>query len=472
VSPQFLVATAVRWLSLSAVAVLIGSLVLDRAVLPAAAPELTTARRRLRRWTVGSVVTIILTTGGELLVRTLVMTGGGVVSSFAAIPVVLTQTHFGTIWLARAAALAVVLVVSFSSSRVARTVALLLALGIAATTSLTGHAADRGDLSVRAFVDWGHVVATSAWAGGLLVLALAVLPARRAWPPELFATVVRRFSSLAGLCLLAVALSGAYNAWSQLEAPGDLWTTPYGRVLAAKILSVLALAWLGAINRYAVIPRLTRRRPPGIRARLFRALELVAVGRARLGRRALPARLSANVAREALLVVVVFACTAVLGESTPARHARHARHRVESDTQPAPFRVTMEELHRSGGVPAGWAFVPPRGDARRGRRLFVKLQCHTCHTVRGEASGPSSLPGPDLTDVGTHHPAAYLLQSIIDPDAVVVQGPGYTTSGGLSLMPPYGERLTVRELLDLVAYLRSLTGDDDDAAPNTPSQRR
>jgi mono/diheme cytochrome c family protein len=178
------------------------------------------------------------------------------------------------------------------------------------------------------------------------------------------------------------------------------------------------------------------------------------------------------VAREALLAAVVIACAAVLGESTPARHARHARHRVETDVRPAPFRVTMEELHRSGGVPEGWTFVPPPGDVHRGRQLFVKLQCHTCHTVRGEESGPSSVPGPDLTGAGTHHPAAYLLESIINPNAVVVQGPGYTTSEGLSLMPGYGERLTVHELLDLVAYLQSLTADDGDGAPSTPSQRR
>jgi putative copper export protein len=35
----------------------------------------------------------------------------------------------------------------------------------------------------------------------------------------------------------------------------------------------------------------------------------------------------------------------------------------------------------------------------------------------------------------------------------------YTGSDGLSRMPDYGDVLTVRQLIDLVAYLRSLTGD-------------
>ena len=47
----------------------------------------------------------------------------------------------------------------------------------------------------------------------------------------------------------------------------------------------------------------------------------------------------------------------------------------------------------------------------------------------------------------------------MNPNARILDGPGYTDSRGLSTMPDYRERLTVSELIDLVAYLRTLGGD-------------
>ena len=45
---------------------------------------------------------------------------------------------------------------------------------------------------------------------------------------------------------------------------------------------------------------------------------------------------------------------------------------------------------------------------------------------------------------------------MINPNAVIVEGPGYTDVDGRSIMPSYADRLSVTELLDLVAYLRTL----------------
>jgi hypothetical protein len=60
--------------------------------------------------------------------------------------------------------------------------------------------------------------------------------------------------------------------------------------------------------------------------------------------------------------------------------------------------------------------------------------------------------------VGRHHPAGYLFESVVNPNAVVVEAPGYTGADGRSIMPDYRDRLSVRELIDLIAYLKSLRG--------------
>jgi mono/diheme cytochrome c family protein len=116
----------------------------------------------------------------------------------------------------------------------------------------------------------------------------------------------------------------------------------------------------------------------------------------------------------------------------------------------------MDELHESGGVPPGWIFVPPPGDAARGREVFIRLRCYTCHQIPAEQLPPSSGLGPDLTGAGQHHPPGYLLESILNPNAVIVQGRGYTDADGQSIMPDFREQLSVSELIDLVAYLKTL----------------
>ena len=62
--------------------------------------------------------------------------------------------------------------------------------------------------------------------------------------------------------------------------------------------------------------------------------------------------------------------------------------------------------------------------------------------------------------MGGHHPAEYFAESIINPNAVVVTGPGHTGADGLSIMPDFRDSLTLAETIDLVAYIRSLTGGD------------
>jgi mono/diheme cytochrome c family protein len=259
---------------------------------------------------------------------------------------------------------------------------------------------------------------------------------------------------LAGWSLLAVVLSGSYNVWIQVKTPATMWTTTYGRVLSVKLVFVLALAWLGALCRYTIVRRMMNLRPGSFPARLFRVGRLALFGRKRVSGAPLPSRLIAYVWREAWLGVVVLGCTAVLTDSTPARHAVHVGHQDVS----SPAFITMEELHARGGIPPGWILTPPSGDPRRGRAVFAGLACFTCHHVAGETFPPSTLPGPDLTNVGAHHPPGYLLESVLNPDAVIVQAPGYTDPQGRSIMPDFRNRLSVNQLVDLVAYLASLKG--------------
>ena len=127
----------------------------------------------------------------------------------------------------------------------------------------------------------------------------------------------------------------------------------------------------------------------------------------------------------------------------------------------APIRVKMGELHAEGGVPPGWKFTLPPGDSAKGKDVFARLECYSCHIVEGQGfpDKATDKTGPQLTGMGAHHPAEYFAQSILDPNAVILTDvPDWVGPDGLSKMPSYNDSLTLEQWIDLVAYLKSLTG--------------
>jgi hypothetical protein len=159
----------------------------------------------------------------------------------------------------------------------------------------------------------------------------------------------------------------------------------------------------------------------------------------------------------ALLAGLVVGLLEACGSEKSATDSRPARARVPG------VRITMETLHRVGGVPPGWKLTPSPGDVGAGRQAFVDFGCPSCHRIQGEAFAAKETPsqvGPELTGMGAHHPPAYFAEAILNPDAVLIEGPGYIGPDGHSVMPDYPD-MTLQQLSDLVTYLGSLTGGMD-----------
>jgi L-cysteine S-thiosulfotransferase len=142
----------------------------------------------------------------------------------------------------------------------------------------------------------------------------------------------------------------------------------------------------------------------------------------------------------ALVLVVVSATRdAALGQGPPASPRA---------VDPAPH-----------GTPAGWRLHWPAGDPSKGRAVFERLECFSCHAVRGErfpAARGTDAAGPELAAMGPRHGADYFVEAIVNPSAVIEPSRGYAAPDGSSKMPTYNDVLTVQELIDLVAYLTSL----------------
>jgi len=187
---------------------------------------------------------------------------------------------------------------------------------------------------------------------------------------------------------------------------------------------------------------------------------------------------------KALVSCAVVALVA-LAASAIAQHQGHEQPTTTPPSSPpagaatqgvaGPRKVTMEELHRSGGVPLGWKFALPGGDPGKGRQVFVDLECYKCHAIKGEnfptAGGDAKNVGPELTGMGGQHPAEYFAESILAPNAVILDGPGYTGPDGKSIMPSFADSLSVAQLVDLVAFLKSLTAGGHHVHSAAPAEK-
>lgn len=104
-----------------------------------------------------------------------------------------------------------------------------------------------------------HLLAASAWLGGLPGLALLLAWSHGNTRPaagRCAAMATARFSRLGIVCVGTIVASGLFNSWELLTGPWDLLTTTYGRVLSLKVGLFLTIVAVAAYNRYRITPRL------------------------------------------------------------------------------------------------------------------------------------------------------------------------------------------------------------------------
>ena len=125
------------------------------------------------------------------------------------------------------------------------------AILIVAPQGLSGHSAAGGDHDYGTNSLLWHVLFMMLWVGGLMAL---IAHGRRLGPSLQLA--VRRYSTIAAVAMVAMAISGVINAAIRVRFE-DLFTSDYGRVIVAKTVLTFALAIFGWWHRTATIPRLT-----------------------------------------------------------------------------------------------------------------------------------------------------------------------------------------------------------------------
>jgi putative copper export protein len=116
------------------------------------------------------------------------------------------------------------------------------------------------DIVVRSL----HLIGAAVWAGGMVMLALAVGAARRtvAEPGRiaLFRSLGRRFAVAGGVAMAVLIATGTDMAGDRLAAWGDLTDTDYGERLLAKLGVVALVIGLTLFHTLVQGPALSRLR--------------------------------------------------------------------------------------------------------------------------------------------------------------------------------------------------------------------
>lgn len=224
-----------RFLSYAGIGVLVGTLFMAAVLVP----ELI-GQRRL----------------GAVLVAAALAGVFGTVFMFAGQSHLITGSYFGLSdvvgiesgrwWLARLAVIGLLALFiparSFLTSTVGRielAAAGLVAFGVVAAG---GHAVAGDDVALGFGATIVHLAAMSIWTGGL-VLLVAGIP--RSW----FWWTASKFSPWALGSVVALAVTGAANAWRQLGSFADLSDSSYGRWLIVKLVLVGLVVGAAAVSR-------------------------------------------------------------------------------------------------------------------------------------------------------------------------------------------------------------------------------
>jgi copper transport protein len=111
---------------------------------------------------------------------------------------------------------------------------------LAASFSLTGHAAEASPRLLAELSDGVHLASAGVWLGGLAVLLLAYLPSALSAGSDP-ASLLPRWSRVAMTAVGLLVVTGTYQAWRETRALDALTGTTYGKLLLTKIAIVAAL---------------------------------------------------------------------------------------------------------------------------------------------------------------------------------------------------------------------------------------
>lgn len=328
-----------RWVRDVAAAVVLGFVVVGGLLLPRVDHRLVRLSSLAALvWLVALLAQVPLTVS-ELLGRPLTDSLDPVI-----VMSLLTQTQLGQILIAQIVLVSLVALLGWAIlGRATAAIVLALAATAAGLTGLMGHSGLHSGHTSASISLAIHLLAVGVWVGGLIAVCSHVMR-----HPDDAGLAIRRFSTLALVCVIVLAESGLLNASLRVDGVASLITTAYGTLILAKATLLAALIAFGWRQRRHVVPS-------GDRVGLvrFAAYEVLLMGIAlgvsvALSRTAPPAgAISGDRITAGALALLALALPLVITWAAAPRQGRPGRprwlHRVTA-AYPEPFAVALAVL--------------------------------------------------------------------------------------------------------------------------------
>jgi putative copper resistance protein D len=257
---------ACRFVQFTSAMVVFGSSAFRFYGLSGAAPPASTVAAFdgwFRRVALASAILALLAGVALLLCQSAAMAGApGAALDPATVTAVLFETRFGRVWCWHLL-FAIFLVLACLGSPCRRQpVILVLSLFLLASLGWIGHAAmHEGAARIAHELNQTvHLLAAGLWLGGLVPLGWLLRRARATQDDAgitLTLDAIRHFSQMGYVAVALIAVTGALNSLLLVGSLGAMVGTPYGRLLAFKILLFLAMIAVALVNRFHLAPRLS-----------------------------------------------------------------------------------------------------------------------------------------------------------------------------------------------------------------------
>lgn len=186
-----------------------------------------------------------------------------------------------------------------------------LGIGVVLTYGASGHAESQDPRWLAMTSHTVHLAAMAVWLGGLVQVLLAVLPRRE---PDELRRVLPVFSRTAFGCVIALGVSGTYQAWLGIGSIDAIASTRYGQLVLVKAGLFVAVLVAAGLSRVVVQRRYVR--PVAYAMADATVLEEPAPSIRRIRR---------SILAEVVLALGILAVTSVLVAEPPGRAAVSTR---------------------------------------------------------------------------------------------------------------------------------------------------
>ncbi|MGK9173021.1 copper homeostasis membrane protein CopD [Yokenella regensburgei] len=194
----------------------------------------------------------------------------------------LAGTRFGGVWLWQIVIAVFTLIVAMMRPWLQRNLMLLCAAQLVLMAGV-GHAAMLDGLPglLQRANHAVHLLCASMWFGGLLPVIYCMSLTQRRWQHESVSALMG-FSRYGHLAVAGVLITGVVNTIF-IQGISWPWSTDWGRMLLIKSALALLMVAIALVNRYVLVPRLSRKPSSAQQTLIFMTWTEVVLGALVLG---------------------------------------------------------------------------------------------------------------------------------------------------------------------------------------------